>query len=242
MAVELAVLVPVLNRPQNVVPLVESFLSGCPDNSVLLFLVNKYDGEELRAIDTATDKLTSPDYARVDVYPTTYETWPQKINLGAAIAQADWYLCAADDITFIPGWWDATADLRADPQIGVIGTNDSHNGTGNAAVAEGTHTCHPLIRGTYIRDYGTWQIDPGDGPGKAVSDAYHHWYVDNELVITAKLRNAWAFCADAVLEHRHPYWGFDVPFDETYQLGQSHAEEDKQTWFRRATEYGPLQP
>ncbi len=231
---ELAVLVPVLNRPQNVAPLVESFLAGCPGHAELWFIVNADDVDELEQIRPAFRGIE-----RINIFTLFPESrsWPIKINHGTRHADADWFLCAADDVTFTLDWWEATKPYRDDPTIGVIGTNDSHDGSGNPAVAAGEHTCHPLIRATYIRDYGTW-----DGPGQAVCEEYHHWFVDNELVITAKMRSAWAFCREAVIEHHHPYWDPSIPWDDTYQLGEANAEADKQTWFRRSAQYGPLQP
>ena len=233
MMTELAVLVPVLNRPANVAPLVESFLAGCPDDAQLHFIVSDGDKAEWDAADRETR-----GYLRMKVYSSpSANTWPEKINLAVNyLYRADWFLCAADDITFTPGWWEATAELRADPHICVIGTHDSADGTGNPRVAGWTHTCHPLIRASYIRDFGTW-----DEPGKAVHDAYSHWFVDDELVNTAKMRRAWAFCPEAVLEHLHPYWG-KGQWDETYTLGESNAEADKQLWFKRSAQFGPLQP
>lgn len=226
---DLAVLVPVLDRPQNVEPLVRSFLtSGTP--GVLVFIVEITDLAELEMC-----RRFEPLH-RIWVLPVIdAHAWPEKINVGVEHVTADWYLCAADDITFTEGWWETTADLRADPRIGVIGTNDSATGTGNPAVAQGQHTCHPLMRRSYILDRGIW----GE-PGKAVCEDYHHWYVDNEIVVTAKLREAWAFCRDAVLEHNHPYWRDGQGWDATYAKGESRAAEDQATWIRRSTEYGPL--
>lgn len=225
--IELATLVPVLNRPRNVEPLVYSFLTSRTPGT-LVFIVNVTDIDEMQAIERASHNK------RVDVIQTIDAvTWPAKINLGTSLIDAEWYLCAADDITFGDDWWGATRHLRADKTIGVIGTHDSKDGTGNQAVAGHTHTCHPLIRGSYIRTQGTW-----DGPGQAVSEDYHHWYVDNELVVTAKLRDAWAFCPEAVLEHNHPYWNGDIDWDDTYTLGESRADEDLATWQRRYLEQG----
>lgn len=231
---ELVALVPVLGRPANVAPLVESWETTRPDDSLLVFIGGgNQDKKERRAITAVQEQG-----ANVALLIAPIASWPRQINLGASRVEADWFLCAADDIVFTPGWWERTADLRADPAIGVIGTNDSADGTGNPAVAAGEHTCHPLIRATYIRDRGTW-----DGPGQAVCEEYAHWFVDNELVITAKLRGAWAFCKEAVIAHRHPYWFPDeIAWDDTYALGESSAEADRDTWFRRSAQFGPLQP
>jgi hypothetical protein len=228
---ELAVLVPVLDRPQNVGPLVASFVDGCPDGAHLFFICSTDD----RAERDECEKWTMAEENVFWTHHPTRRSWPQKINLGVSYYDdADWFLLGADDIRFTPGWWEATEALRADPSVGVIGTNDSVFGTGNPAVAAGEHTCHPLVRASYIRERGIW----GE-PGKAVCEEYRHWFVDNELVVTAKLRDAWAFCREAVVEHLHPYWGHGA-WDSTYELGQSSAFEDQKVWERRAVEFGPL--
>lgn len=213
----LAVLVPVLNRPQNVAPLVESFFSsGTPGT---LHLVG----------DAVTDRATfdvTPRHERV-VWEQTRDkvSWPEKINLGIRrVRNADWYLFAADDITFTATWWDATTELR-NGTAGVIGTNDALPGTiGNPGVAAGSHTCHPLVRATYIRDFGTI-----DDPTKAVHDGYRHWCVDNELIVTAMIRDKWAYCRESILVHNHPYWGRGE-WDATYSLGESDNQADLELW------------
>ena len=223
MVTELAVLVPVLNRPGNVAPLVESFLTGCPDDAELYFLANADDETEKMVIYSV---LREPNIGWIG-FGNDITTWPEKINGGIGVIRADWYLCAADDIRFTPGWWEATKELRDDPRIGVIGTNDSSDGTGNPRVAAGEHTCHPLIRTSYIRDRGTV-----DRVGMAVHPGYHHWYVDDELIHTAKARHAWAFCRESVVEHLHPYWQKGV-WDDTYTLGEKNADEDRQLFESR---------
>jgi glycosyltransferase involved in cell wall biosynthesis len=215
---ELAVLVPVLNRPRNVAPLVESFLAGCPEDSAICFLTNVDDTDEINAV------LQVVDDDRVYISSTERVTWPEKINYGVWYLHADWYLLAADDIRFTPGWWDATARLRKNKRISVIGTND----LGNPRVAAGQLVIHPLVRGTYIRDYGTI-----DEPGKVVHDGYHHWCCDDELLWTAKSRDAFVYCADAVIEHLHPYWG-KGEMDATYAKGEANAEADMALWRERA--------
>ena len=207
----LLVLVPVLDRPQNVAPLVASHkFSGTPGR--LLFLVNPDDTAELQAIQDA-----GASYMTVAAV-----TWPEKINEGFKYARtvAEWALFGADDVTFHEGWWDATAPLRAQPEINVIGTND----LGNPAVIAGDHATHPLVRTSYI---GTV-----DDPDLIVCPLYHHWYVDNEFVITAKIRGCWASCPTAVIEHNHPYWQ-KGEWDATYDKGEQGAIVDGITWQNR---------
>lgn len=213
---ELAVLVPVLDRPQNVEPLVASFRqSGAPGD--LVFLVNASDTTELRAV-----KLS---HARRVECPDDVVTWPAKQNYGVAHVEADWYLLAGDDVTFEPGWWQATQSLRDDPGVSVIGTQDG----ANARVIAGEHSTHTLVRGTYIREQGTI-----DEPGKVVHGGYSHWFVDDELLWTAKVRGVWAFCNEARVLHHHPYFDPSIKWDATYAKGESRSAEDQAIWVQRA--------
>lgn len=224
MSDELIVLVPVLGRPQNVEPLVASFLtSGAPGR--LVFVVEVRDVDEYMAVRRACD------HARVDrVEVVDARTWPEKICAGYdAMRGADWYLCAADDVTFMPGWWDTTAELRDDPQVGVIGTND----LANPRCIAGEHTTHPLIRGTYIEQLGTI-----DQAGVPVHTGYKHWFVDDELVWTAKYRGMWAACAEAVVAHHHPYFDLSVPWDGTYAQGEQSAGQDRAVFLSRCHMFG----
>ena len=222
---ELAVLVPVLNRPQNVLPLVRSFLKNCPASATLHLVGDMVtDPDEYAAFTDATSSERV-----VWEQTTSAHTWPEKINVGYRRVVADWYLCAADDVRFHKDWWGQTATLRELPRIGVIGTND----LGNPRVMEGSHTCHPLVRREYAQQ-GTWDV-----PNSIACEAYQHWYVDNEIVITARMRNAWGMAIDAVVEHLHPYWKpGEVEWDETYALGEANSVNDLATWQARWLEFG----
>lgn len=196
--------------------LVESFdVSGTPGR--LLFLVNPDDLEELKAV---TDASLHHDF--VGYITTAGVTWPEKINVGFRYARtiAEWALFCADDVTFHEGWWDQTAALRAQPEINVIGTND----LGNAAVMAGDHATHPLVRCSYL---GTV-----DDPDSIVCPLYSHWYVDNEFVVTAKIRGCWAPCLSAVVEHNHPYW-HKGEWDDTYTRGEANSIKDGILWESR---------
>ena len=212
-SLSLVVLVPVLNRPHRVVPLMASFeASRAPGR--LLFLVEGDDRYELESLCEAE--------ANVLMVPEGITTWPQKIQYGYENTDECWMLCCADDVHFHPGWWQATEDARSLGR-GVIGTND----LGNPRVIAGQHTTHPLVSRRYADEQGTW-----DGPGHIVCTEYRHCFVDDELVWTAKQRQQWAFCGSAVVEHLHPYWG-KAEYDEVYEVGESHFARDHEEFVRR---------
>jgi len=214
---QLATLIPVLGRPHRVQPLINSFLESRTPG-LLVFIVQLDDIDELIEV----RKRESGDIRVIEVIEA--RTWPEKINTAIQQVHADWYMCAADDVLFHKGWWKATEQLRKDPTVGVIGTNDM----GNPRVLAGEHTTHPLIRRQYVLDHGTL-----DQPGIAIHEGYKHWYCDDELVITAKMRGAWAFCRDAKVQHLHPYWEPEIPVDDTYRLGESSADEDRAVFINR---------
>lgn len=206
----LATLVPVLNRPQNVGPLVRSW-SDSRTPGVLVFLVEATDVDELLAVHPHVE---ASRFVRL-VPVVDAHTWGEKINVGISVVEAQWYLCAADDVRFHKGWWKATSTLRDDPEVCVIGTND----LGNPRVISGDHTCHPLVRGTYAR---TPNLDGGPFCPEAIT----HWGVDDVIVNRAKVEGVWASCLGAVVEHLHPYWQPEqVPWDETYAEGEASANK-----------------
>jgi len=217
----LATLVPVLNRPENVGRTVWSWRESRTPG-LLVFIVELDDIDELIEV----HKHAAADVEYIQVIGA--HTWPEKINTAIRQVPAEWYLCAADDVLFHKGWWKATEQLRKDPTVGVIGTNDM----GNPRVLAGEHTTHPLIRRQYVLEQGTL-----DKPGIAVHEGYKHWYCDDELVITAKMRGAWAFSHDAKVQHLHPYWQPEIPVDDTYRLGESSADEDRAVFVQRMAEH-----
>lgn len=216
MTSEVVVLVPTLRRPGHVAHLLRSFrASDTPGR--LLFIVQDDDPE-------TSDAVLAAGGQQLVVPHRTCATWPAKINAGYRVTTEPWILCAADDVRFWRGWFQATAVLRADPMIGVIATNDM----GNPRVKAGDHATHPLVRRQYADEQGTI-----DGPGAICSEAYRHWCVDDELCTTAKARGAFASCASAVVEHLHPYWR-KGSWDDTYALGESSKEADQRIWHERA--------
>jgi len=205
------VLIPVLDRPQNVQPLADSFERG-ESGGALMFLVNGSDTAEIAALKAAQTLYM--------VVPEDYATWPEKIEWAwLNLYLPEWVLLGADDLDFHPGWWEVTQPFRDANIFQVIGTND----LGNARVMSGEHTCHPLVHRDFV---GLDGISP-------VHTGYFHWKVDDELVATAKAKGVWSFCTWSVIEHLHPYWG-KSEWDATYALGESRAAEDILLWEKRS--------
>jgi hypothetical protein len=71
-----------------------------------------------------------------------------------------------------------------------------------------------------------------DEPGRLLHEGYGHNFVDNELVETAKTRDAWTFAADSIVEHLHPSWG-KAERDQTYNIGRARFDADRRYFQRR---------
>lgn len=217
---ETAVIVPVLRRPGNAAPFMESLAaSGAP-------LARVY------AVADADDTETAAAWKEAGAQVLTWHgpspgTFAQKVNVGYRATAEPWLLLAGDDVKFHPGWLDQAQHAARDG-ADVIGTNDLHN----PRVTAGEHSPHPLVRRAYIDEQGaSW-----DGPGVVAHESYRHWFVDDELVTAAKQRDTWAAAPHSKVEHLHPLWGLAAD-DETYALGREHIEADKALFGKRLAEH-----
>lgn len=195
---DLAILVPVLARPQHVERLLVNVERTTP-GARLVFIVNDDDHTERRALDRfdAEHLVLAKERRRYsakinDALPTTME---RHLFLGA------------DDLCFHPGWYERARALLDDHTL-VVGTNDLTN----PRVLAGLHSTHSLIDRRYAR------LGTIDDPERLLHEGYPHEYVDDEFVGTALHRGAMRFCRDSIVEHLHPYRGL-APVDATYRLG-----------------------
>lgn len=199
MSRDLVIIVPMLGRAHRVKPLLESVTATVPDARVL-FCTSSGDTDVHRAIAQAgRERIEVPYIQRGD--------YARKINAGYRVTTEPHLFCAADDLCFHAGWYEA-ALTRLGDGIGVVGTND----LGSPRVMAGDHATHSLVTRDYADRYGTI-----DSPGQIMHEGYWHEWVDDEMVETAKHRKAFAFAPDAHVEHLHPNWG-KAPSDGLYQL------------------------
>lgn len=207
----LAIIVPVLNRPNNIAPLMASFAATTPGR--LLFVVNEDDDAELAAL-----RKAGADYIAV---PPARRSWACKINDGFRATTQPWIFTGADDIEFRSGWL-SNALKWANDRTGVIGTNDLWN----PRVMCGDHSTHSLVRRSYVEELGTV-----DQPGVVLHEGYGHGYADDELVQTAKARHRYVHAFDAIVEHKRPKTR-DAE-DETYRLGRKLDQDGRRIYQRR---------
>ena len=189
----LVLLIPVLKRPQNVAPLLESIAEATPQPYRVLFIADSHDKAEHTAVRKAGGQLLLCD-----------GNYAKKINLGVKATEEPLIFLGADDLRFHAGWLEAAA-RKIKGTIGVVGTND----LGNPRVVKGLHATHSLI----TRDYA--ERGTIDDPSRVLHEAYPHEFVDDEFIQTAKKRRAFAHASTSVVEHLHPLWN-KGEWDEVY--------------------------
>ncbi len=205
-------LIPVLRRPQNAQPLVDSIhRNTCVDHQVV-FICSADDEAEIAAC-----KVTNAHVEMID-----RDGYAEKINHGAWLSGADFVFLGADDLRFHLGWdieairvWDTTG-------MPVIGTND----LGNPSVMAGKHATHSLVHHSYLAQ-GTI-----DDTTKLLHEGYAHNWVDTEFVETAISRAAFDFAKESHVEHLHPIWKKGVN-DPVYALGRERYHDDRRIFMRR---------
>lgn len=210
-----AVLVPVMRRPQNASPFMDSLLAS--STAATTYAICDPDDE-------STIEAWREAGATVVVRPGDAGTFAEKINHGYESTTEPWLFLVGDDVRFHADWFEKVHAVAQD-RYHVIGTND----LANRAVMAGQHATHILIRRSYVDEHGaSW-----DGPGVVCHEGYRHWFVDNEIVTAAKDRGAWVMALDSVVEHLHPLFGKGKN-DDVYALGQSFSRQDGALFQQRA--------
>lgn len=213
------ILVPVLGRPQNAQPLVDSIREGTSVPHRVFFVCTRGDDAQIEAckLTGAITLLLGPgrsEYAR-------------KINHAVGCSAemfgnaGEFLFLAADDLRFHPEWAEH-ALARFTPATRVIGTND----LGNATVMAGKHSTHSLVHRSYV------ELGTIDEPGKLLHEGYDHNYVDTEFCETAMHRGEFVFAKDSRVEHLHPFWQ-KGPDDVIYRKGRKLVNRDHGTFRRR---------
>lgn len=235
--IRVAVLVPVLGRPQRALPLAQSLaatVTGPIFDAFVMFLCSPGDDEQIAACDEAARRVLGTNRIIVHDAPGPGD-YARKINLGARLAAepshgCDFVLLGADDLVFHPGWLEAAMVAQLQTGACVVGTND----LGNRAVMAGRHATHPLVHVAYLEG---GVIDRPDALG-LLHEGYGHSYVDTEFIGTAQSRATFTHATDSHVEHLHPLWGKSDD-DPTYRKGQrtfaadrAHYEARRSLWER----------
>lgn len=220
---EVAVIVPVLKRPQNAEPFMRS-LRASTGLATAYAVAGRDDEETAAAWKAAGAELLLGDDERVDDVGPVATTFAQRVNLGYRQTREPWLFITGDDVKFHAGWLDHAQHVADVLDAHVVGTND----LGNPRVIAGEHATHLLIRRSYIDEVGaSW-----DGPGVVCHEGYRHNFVDDEVVTAAKQRGVWQMALGSIVEHMHPLWSKGED-DDVYRLGQSHAGDDGKLYAKR---------
>jgi len=208
-----AVIVPVLRRPQNAAPFMAS-LRASTGLATVYAVADNDDPETAEAWAAAGAEVILGDEV----------TFPRKVNLAYGKTSEPWLFLTGDDVRFHPGWLDHAQHVADVFKADVVGTNDA----GNVRVMRGEHATHMLLRRSYVDARGgSW-----DGPGVVCHESYRHCFVDDEIVTAAKQRGVWQSALGSVVEHRHPIW-HKAEDDEIYHLGQESFEPDRELFLAR---------
>lgn len=212
---EVAVIVPVLERPQNAGPFMTSLRAST--GLATVYAVCNDDTDKKAWNDAGATVLHSDKIGFAD-----------KVNIAYPQTTEPWIFLAGDDVTFRAGWWDQVQRVAKSSGTKVVGTND----LANPMVIDGEHATHFAIERAYIDEHGaSW-----DGPGVVCHDGYRHWFIDDEIITAAKARDVWAPCLASYVEHRHPLWG-TAEVDETYLRGDRHRDKDQKLFEARLKQH-----
>src|SRR5574343_509218 len=163
----ITVVIPVLNRPKNVKPFIESFIKTTPnDRAELLFVTDSGCQIEIDEINKYKDKCLID----IGIAPNDKISWSKRINWGINYSSqyhhfsepSTWLFFCGDDCVFYKNWF-IEAEKSSIGFDGVIATNDlaGHNIY---------YTTHPIVSRNYIMTQGTI-----DGElGKFCHEGYIH--------------------------------------------------------------------
>lgn len=225
---DVVVVVPVLARPHRVGPFLESIAAATPPIVRVVFAATAGDAM-VDAVVAHADGAGVPVSLEV-LAPNRIGDYARKVNFVYSRTTEPFLFLGADDLHFHHGWLEAAMAEMVDPGIGVVGTQDL---APTERARTGQHATHCLIRRAYIDAYGT--IDEED---KILHEGYPHEYVDDELVGTAKARNAWAFAHGSIVEHLHPSWG-KAPADALYRAQRRRMADGARIYRRRSALWNP---
>lgn len=221
----IAILVPVLGRAKVLRFLAHSIERSTTEPWRLHFLCSPGD-------DIATERcitLAREDHrisARVVSWAPGAGDFARKTTEGIADTDERWIFFGATDLEFTHGW--DTACLARAKATGrrVIGCRDG----ANPLVERGRHATHMLVDRTYIEEHPVF-----DEPGAFYSSAYDHQSVDVEAYEQAVELGEFAFAADALVKHHHPFFG-GGDMDPTYEKALARGREDRRLYVRRRRE------
>jgi hypothetical protein len=209
--VELAILVPILNRPHRIIPLLESIEASTDVAHEVIFAAS--DEASIDVLDKIGARYITDEGG-------TEGTWAKRINQLYKETNAPYIFTGADDLAFNAGWFQAAMiEMNRMQGGGVVAVNDLHNRAG----------VHFLMSREYIETFGGAMGYP---PGTVACPEYLHQYTDDDIRSCAKFHDRWAFANDSIVEHLHTGAG-KAPMDETYRIGEATAAQGREVYMGR---------
>ena len=203
---DVAILIPTMNRPHRMAPLLQSIAEATDIPHRVIFACNDQETvDELDRLGAWYDRDEGDTYA-VRINRLFNLTTEPQVFLGA------------DDLAFRAGWFQA-AMIVMETINGVVAVNDLHNMAG----------VHFLVSRDFVNTLGGCIGEPGI----VCHEGYRHAYVDDELRATAMSHGRWGIAKDAVVEHLHPGAG-KAPSDEIYRIGEASMSEGLAVFQSRA--------
>ena len=208
-----AILVPSLDRPQNLRDMISNIHANTPEEHFILFCVG--DEKSKLILDELGEWFLDDGHSKDKRYVTRMNKLLEHIDDAKTI------FFGSDDVRHHRGW--LTAALRvmdADPFPRCVVVNDLHNANGTQA----------LIRRSYL------QSAVFDAPGLAFHPGYGHNFADNEMFLTAQVAGEFDRAPDSIVEHLHPLFRSDnaLPWDDTYINAMHPWAEDAERFDRRS--------
>lgn len=224
------ILVPVLGRPQNARPLIESIRASTTVEHRVWFLCSPDDDSQLQAA-----RNTDAEIIMVSTWDPGPADYARKINHGYRATRlvsptGEWIFTAADDVEFTPGWDTAILKTAERTGAGMVGSNDD----ANPLVKRGRHSTHSLFSRDYIDNVGGTFFD---GPGVVYHEGYKHQWIDTEAVKAAMDRGQWAFARRSLVRHHHPFYDKTARMDSTYEKALGDAPHDSALYKSRLQQW-----
>lgn len=205
----IAALLPTLHRPEGLCRVIQSLRDTAP--SVHIVVAADTDDNEAHAIarEFRVQLTLCPRRRRGCAY-----AWNTAL---AAYPNADAYVLASDDVTFLPGWLEATlAKLDEIGGSGLVGLKSKPLGIQTLSAF------YLMTRDFIVNHHG----------GVAAVPHYTAWFVDAEACGRAQKAKCYTKTEQVFVRH-------DRPMDKTSDLTRSRIEANKQLYQERKRQGWP---
>lgn len=206
-----AILLPSLNRPEQVARCVDTLRSTTDWRDVdIKVMIDLSDKASERALDGMPIELVFTTNKKGSI-----AAWNEMLGL---FNNYHAYVAAADDLIFRQGWYAAA--MKALDKLGgdgFVGFNDLHY-DGNK-----DWSTHWLATRDFLIDHNG---------GVIYAPHYGSWWCDPEVCERARRAGKYIWAEDAIVEHLHADYG-KAKYDKTYTDANHYHPLDTETYKRR---------